>query len=124
MCVCVCVCVWFLGMVLTDDELNKTFVRFKELADKKKEITTADLEALFSSDQVCIYINTHMFYMYTHEYIFAHTYYTHMGIYICMLTGEKRLIYIHIYIYIYVYIYMRYIYIYMRYIYIYIYIYI
>jgi 2-isopropylmalate synthase len=40
-----------MGMVLTDDELNKTFVRFKELADKKKEITTADLEALFSSDQ-------------------------------------------------------------------------
>ena len=41
--------------MLTDDELNKTFIRFKELADKKKEITTADLEALFSSDQVCLY---------------------------------------------------------------------
>jgi hypothetical protein len=27
--------------------------RFKELADKKKEITSADLEALFSSDQAC-----------------------------------------------------------------------
>ena len=31
---------------LSDDELNRAFVRFKELADKKKDISTADLEAL------------------------------------------------------------------------------
>jgi 2-isopropylmalate synthase len=40
-----------MGMSLSDDELNKCFVRFKELADKKKEITNADLEALVSGEQ-------------------------------------------------------------------------
>ncbi|MEX0271513.1 2-isopropylmalate synthase [Leptolyngbyaceae cyanobacterium UHCC 1019] len=35
-----------LGFDLTDQDLNKAFVRFKELADKKKEITDWDLEAI------------------------------------------------------------------------------
>jgi len=39
-----------LGMSLSDDELNKAFVRFKDLADKKKEITNADLEAIVNDD--------------------------------------------------------------------------
>ena len=39
-----------LGISLSDDELNKAFVRFKDLADKKKEITNADLEAIINDD--------------------------------------------------------------------------
>lgn len=35
-----------LGFELTDQDLNKAFVRFKELADKKKDITDWDLEAI------------------------------------------------------------------------------
>jgi len=35
-----------LGFDLTDQDLNKAFVRFKELADKKKDITDWDLEAI------------------------------------------------------------------------------
>ena len=35
-----------MGYELTDAELEKVFARFKTLADKKKNITTADLEAL------------------------------------------------------------------------------
>ena len=35
-----------MGYELTDEELKLTFKRFKELADKKKTITDADLEAL------------------------------------------------------------------------------
>lgn len=35
-----------LGFQLTDQDLNKAFVRFKDLADKKKEITDWDLEAI------------------------------------------------------------------------------
>lgn len=35
-----------LGFELADQELNKAFVRFKELADKKKEVTDWDLEAI------------------------------------------------------------------------------
>ena len=40
-----------MSITLNDDELNKAFVRFKDLADKKKEITTADLEAIINDDQ-------------------------------------------------------------------------
>mmetsp|Transcript_28084 Transcript_28084/g.23570 ORF Transcript_28084/g.23570 Transcript_28084/m.23570 type:complete len:663 (-) Transcript_28084:659-2647(-) len=40
-----------LKIKLSDDELNKAFVRFKDLADKKKEITNADLEAIINDDQ-------------------------------------------------------------------------
>lgn len=41
-----------IGYNLSDDELNKLFIQFKELADKKKNITDADLNALVSSDVV------------------------------------------------------------------------
>lgn len=39
-----------LGFQLDDEELNKVFVRFKNLADKKKTIADADLEALVSDE--------------------------------------------------------------------------
>ena len=39
-----------LGHELDKEELNLAFVRFKELADKKKEITDADLEALVADE--------------------------------------------------------------------------
>ncbi|MEN6351599.1 MAG: 2-isopropylmalate synthase, partial [Syntrophomonas sp.] len=40
-----------LGYVLQDEELDKAFVKFKDLADKKKTVTSDDLEALIK-DQV------------------------------------------------------------------------
>jgi 2-isopropylmalate synthase len=39
-----------LGYTLTVDELDKAFARFKELCDKKKQITGADLEALVKDE--------------------------------------------------------------------------
>jgi len=39
-----------LGFDLDDEELKQTFERFKDLADKKKTITDADLEALVSDE--------------------------------------------------------------------------
>ena len=39
-----------LGFDLSDQDVNKTFVRFKELADKKKEITNWDLEAIVNDE--------------------------------------------------------------------------
>jgi 2-isopropylmalate synthase len=39
-----------LGYDFSDDELDKAFTRFKNLADKKKTITDADLEALVSDE--------------------------------------------------------------------------
>jgi 2-isopropylmalate synthase len=39
-----------LGYVLTDEELNKAFERFKKLADQKKDIFDEDIEALVSED--------------------------------------------------------------------------
>lgn len=39
-----------LGYELSETELNKAFLRFKELADKKKEITDWDLEAILSDE--------------------------------------------------------------------------
>ena len=35
-----------MGYELTDERLDEVFTRFKQLADKKKNITTSDLEAL------------------------------------------------------------------------------
>ncbi len=35
-----------MGYVLSDEELSRSFLAFKELADKKKEVTERDLEAL------------------------------------------------------------------------------
>jgi 2-isopropylmalate synthase len=39
-----------LGFVLSEDELNKAFARFKDLADRKKEITDHDLEAIVENE--------------------------------------------------------------------------
>ena len=39
-----------LGFELLDQELNKAFIRFKELADKKKEISDWDLEAIVNDE--------------------------------------------------------------------------
>jgi 2-isopropylmalate synthase len=39
-----------LGYELTETELNKAFVRFKEVADKKKEISDWDLEAIVNDE--------------------------------------------------------------------------
>ncbi len=39
-----------LGFELSETDLNKAFVRFKEVADKKKEITDWDLEALVNDE--------------------------------------------------------------------------
>jgi len=33
-----------------DEELNKAFLRFKELADKKKEITNLDIESIVNDE--------------------------------------------------------------------------
>lgn len=39
-----------LGFDLSEDDLNKAFVKFKELADKKKEITDWDLESIVNDE--------------------------------------------------------------------------
>ncbi|MEM6452642.1 MAG: 2-isopropylmalate synthase [Cyanobacteria bacterium P01_D01_bin.105] len=39
-----------LGFTLSDQELNKAFLRFKDLADKKKEISDRDLEAIVNDE--------------------------------------------------------------------------
>lgn len=39
-----------LGFELSDQDLNKAFVRFKELADKKREVTDWDLEAIVNDE--------------------------------------------------------------------------
>ena len=39
-----------LGYNLADDEINRAFVRFKDLADKKKEISNADLESIVNDE--------------------------------------------------------------------------
>ncbi len=39
-----------LGYVLSNEELQKAFVRFKDLADRKKEITDHDLEAIVEEE--------------------------------------------------------------------------
>jgi 2-isopropylmalate synthase len=39
-----------LGYDLTETELNKAFVKFKEVADKKKEISDRDLEAIVNDE--------------------------------------------------------------------------
>jgi len=40
-----------LGYTLSDEDLNKAFVAFKELADKKKDITDRDIESLVAEEQ-------------------------------------------------------------------------
>ena len=39
-----------MGFELGDQELNKAFLRFKEVADKKKEISDRDLEAIVNDE--------------------------------------------------------------------------
>ncbi|RPI25156.1 MAG: 2-isopropylmalate synthase, partial [Chloroflexota bacterium] len=39
-----------IGYDMSDEDLNKAFVRFKDLADKKKLITDADLEAMVTDE--------------------------------------------------------------------------
>ncbi|MGD1809103.1 2-isopropylmalate synthase [Dapis sp. BLCC M126] len=39
-----------LGFELSDEEINKAFLKFKDLADKKKEITDWDLESIVNSE--------------------------------------------------------------------------
>lgn len=39
-----------LGYNLSEDEINRAFVRFKDLADKKKEISNADLESIVNDE--------------------------------------------------------------------------
>jgi 2-isopropylmalate synthase len=39
-----------MGYVMSDEDLNQAFTRFKELADQKKTITDADLEALIADE--------------------------------------------------------------------------
>lgn len=39
-----------LGFELSEQELNKAFLRFKELGDKKKEVTDRDLEAIVNDE--------------------------------------------------------------------------
>ncbi|MDI3533861.1 MAG: 2-isopropylmalate synthase [Thermosediminibacterales bacterium] len=41
-----------LGYDLADEDINKAFIRFKELADKKKEVTDLDIEALISEQVI------------------------------------------------------------------------
>ena len=40
-----------LGYTLNDEDLNKAFAAFKELADKKKDITDRDIESLVAEEQ-------------------------------------------------------------------------
>jgi 2-isopropylmalate synthase len=39
-----------MGFDLSEDELNRAFMRFKELADKKKEVTTMDLASIVNDE--------------------------------------------------------------------------
>ena len=39
-----------LGYTLSADELNRAFIRFKEIADKKKEVSDRDLEAIVADE--------------------------------------------------------------------------
>ncbi|MGK7892836.1 MAG: alpha-isopropylmalate synthase regulatory domain-containing protein, partial [Xenococcus sp. (in: cyanobacteria)] len=39
-----------LGFELSENELNKAFIRFKDVADKKKEITDWDIEAIVNDE--------------------------------------------------------------------------
>lgn len=39
-----------LGYEVGDDELNRAFLRFKDIADKKKEISNADIESLVNDE--------------------------------------------------------------------------
>eukprot|EP01041_Mallomonas_annulata_P000238 gene238-432_t len=41
-----------LGYALNDEDLNRAFIRFKDLADKKKDISNADIECLVNDEML------------------------------------------------------------------------
>jgi 2-isopropylmalate synthase len=43
-----------MGYHLTDEEVNRAFMRFKDVADKKKDITSKDLEAILADEIVSV----------------------------------------------------------------------
>jgi 2-isopropylmalate synthase len=49
-----------LGYTLTDEDLNRAFAAFKELADKKKNITDRDIESLVAEEQRTISEEYHL----------------------------------------------------------------
>ncbi len=49
-----------LGYTLSDEELRRTFEAFKEVADKKKEVTDRDLEALMGEERRTLHETYHM----------------------------------------------------------------
>jgi 2-isopropylmalate synthase len=49
-----------LGYTLSDEDLNKAFAAFKELADKKKDITDRDIESLVAEEQRTITEEYHL----------------------------------------------------------------
>ncbi len=49
-----------LGYTLKDEDLNKAFAAFKELADKKKDITDRDIESLVAEEQRTISEEYHL----------------------------------------------------------------
>ncbi len=49
-----------LGYSLSDDDLNRAFTAFKELADKKKKITDRDIESLVAEEQRTISEEYHL----------------------------------------------------------------
>ena len=50
-----------MNIKMSDDDLNKALVRFKELADKKKEISQADLEAIINDDATATDVSSQRF---------------------------------------------------------------
>jgi 2-isopropylmalate synthase len=49
-----------LGYTLNDEDLGKAFAAFKELADKKKDITDRDIESLVAEERRTIYEEYHL----------------------------------------------------------------
>jgi 2-isopropylmalate synthase len=49
-----------LGYILGEDELNKAFIAFKDLADKKREVTNKDLESLIAEEKRTITETYHL----------------------------------------------------------------
>ena len=49
-----------LGYVLTEEDLNRAFMAFKELADKKKEVTDRDIESLVAQEMRTVSESYHL----------------------------------------------------------------
>jgi 2-isopropylmalate synthase len=52
-----------LGYVLTEEDLNRAFLSFKELADKKKEVTDRDIESLVAQEMRTVSESYHLDYL-------------------------------------------------------------